>query len=513
MVIPHSEPTDEAESYRGPDRRARVETTTLGVRAARPAILILVFAIGWVLAVAIIGSTAFEVDSLRLAGRRLEIAGGAFAILAGVMCALRWRLRGSASSLWLALALLVLSLHGIAFADYGNDADGTAAATLAVFWVAAGLVACAIRCAEVDTSVSLVIRLVGTLAALAGAFVAAAVVVIVGVPIVVVGVVTGLVYLVLARSAFKRMRHLGFVDGGWLATVLVALGAAIILRSLDPSADGLDALGAAVLGCTAFALAAVGSLGVSSSAAIRDRSHLLHARIEHAEEAQLRHQLEDGYAERLHELRSSVIAVTGGVRSIEPLAASDTRLTRALEAELARLQELVSPDNVTTTGIVFDLEEAIVPTLEVCEAAGWPVIWNIPADLHVTGRPAGCAQVIHALVANAHRHAAGTPIEVSATTNGQHATVRVEDRGPGVPRAQRDLIFERGFRGDPDGSGFGLGLAVARRLTREQGGELWVESRAGGGATFVMLLPAGAGKHAGSTPAAEPSKPPALRLL
>jgi signal transduction histidine kinase len=98
---------------------------------------------------------------------------------------------------------------------------------------------------------------------------------------------------------------------------------------------------------------------------------------------------------------------------------------------------------------------------------------------------------VHALVANAHFHASGTPIDVSVCRSGGHVLIRVEDRGPGVARGCRERIFERGFQGDADHEGRGLGLAIARRLCRDQGGDLWVESRPGGGAAFVLALDGG----------------------
>jgi signal transduction histidine kinase len=77
---------------------------------------------------------------------------------------------------------------------------------------------------------------------------------------------------------------------------------------------------------------------------------------------------------------------------------------------------------------------------------------------------------------------------VSAKATNDRIELRVEDRGPGVRADIRRLIFERGWRGQDDVEGSGLGLYVAARLVRDQGGDLHVEERAGGGASFVMTL-------------------------
>lgn len=104
--------------------------------------------------------------------------------------------------------------------------------------------------------------------------------------------------------------------------------------------------------------------------------------------------------------------------------------------------------------------------------------------------PIRLEQIVVNLVSNAIRHAPkGTDVRVEVQENdGLH--VRVCDRGPGVPSALRDRIFQPFERFDPDsGGGTGLGLAVARRLAELLGGSLAVDETPGGGATFVLALP------------------------
>lgn len=64
--------------------------------------------------------------------------------------------------------------------------------------------------------------------------------------------------------------------------------------------------------------------------------------------------------------------------------------------------------------------------------------------------------------------------------------VVVEDRGPGVPDEQKELIFDRFWRADRSRGGAGIGLALVRRVARLHGGNVWVEDRDGGGARFVI---------------------------
>jgi two-component system, OmpR family, sensor histidine kinase KdpD len=84
------------------------------------------------------------------------------------------------------------------------------------------------------------------------------------------------------------------------------------------------------------------------------------------------------------------------------------------------------------------------------------------------------------------------PVRVDACAADDHVDLRIVDRGPGVPRDQRDRMFQPFQRlGDqPNGSGVGLGLAVARGFVEAMHGEVVVEDTPGGGLTMVLRLPA-----------------------
>ncbi|HVF32764.1 MAG TPA: HAMP domain-containing sensor histidine kinase, partial [Acidimicrobiales bacterium] len=104
-------------------------------------------------------------------------------------------------------------------------------------------------------------------------------------------------------------------------------------------------------------------------------------------------------------------------------------------------------------------------------------------------------RVLVNLVENAAAYGGGaTKVEVGRR-NG-HVHVVVEDRGSGVPAAERTKVFERFFRGSAAGrrgagGGSGLGLALVVEHVRLHGGTVWVEDGPGGlGARFVVELPA-----------------------
>jgi two-component system sensor histidine kinase KdpD len=101
-------------------------------------------------------------------------------------------------------------------------------------------------------------------------------------------------------------------------------------------------------------------------------------------------------------------------------------------------------------------------------------------------------QVLINLLENALKYTPlGSPIAISAASEGSGVQIDVADRGPGVLERERTLIFDKFYRSKPDVSdgGAGLGLAICRGVVEAHGGKIWVEAREGGGANFRFWLP------------------------
>lgn len=101
-------------------------------------------------------------------------------------------------------------------------------------------------------------------------------------------------------------------------------------------------------------------------------------------------------------------------------------------------------------------------------------------------------QVLANLLDNAAKYApTGTSLEICAGRTGEHVTVTVADRGPGIPEEDLERVFDKFHRvARANGaSGTGLGLAISRGIVEAHGGKIVAQSRAGGGLAVEFSLP------------------------
>jgi two-component system OmpR family sensor kinase len=103
------------------------------------------------------------------------------------------------------------------------------------------------------------------------------------------------------------------------------------------------------------------------------------------------------------------------------------------------------------------------------------------------------AQVVANLLQNARRHAGeGGEVRLSASAQGERLIVSVDDDGPGIDPAERELVFARFNRSsaarERASGGSGLGLAIARSIVEAHDGRIWVESSPLGGARVAFEI-------------------------
>ncbi len=130
------------------------------------------------------------------------------------------------------------------------------------------------------------------------------------------------------------------------------------------------------------------------------------------------------------------------------------------------------------------------------QTAEHEVVIEIATDLpNLDVDPVSISEVVFTLIDNAAKYSAkGTKIRLSASAHDSKIRIEVEDQGRGVPKENREKIFDKFFRvSDTDihrtGSGLGLGLAIARGIVESQSGRIWVENGSPGFRTkFVVEL-------------------------
>lgn len=266
---------------------------------------------------------------------------------------------------------------------------------------------------------------------------------------------------------------------------------------------------------SAFETAAAGNLGATSGAAVGNRRDELAdlGRDFDRMAARLR-ALMDGQRRLLHdvshELRSPLARLHAAIGLLrqqpERLDASLGRIEREavrmdkLVGELLTLSRLEAgvlgarSESIEIgellDGIVADARfEAASRHCRVDLAAG-------AAAIVVNGVPELLHRAIENVIRNAVRHAPeGGSVAVAAHADGGECLLTVLDDGPGVPDALLDAIFQPFFRGNgpTSGDGYGLGLAIARRVVESHGGRIRASNRAGGGLCVEIALPVVAG--------------------
>jgi signal transduction histidine kinase len=139
--------------------------------------------------------------------------------------------------------------------------------------------------------------------------------------------------------------------------------------------------------------------------------------------------------------------------------------------------------------------EAAVGIFRAAEPGRIVAIEASPADLarRVVGDPTRIRQVLVNYIANALKFAPTSPVTVVVERRGESDVFSVADRGPGIPRDEQARLFMRFTRGtfaQREGiPGTGLGLAACKAYAEAMGGEVWVESERGQGATFFLRVP------------------------
>lgn len=261
-------------------------------------------------------------------------------------------------------------------------------------------------------------------------------------------------------------------------------------------------------------------VGFSSHPALRigDRAYAMTARSLPDERAvlavlrdrtdELRRELAeaDFVSNAAHELRNPLAGISGAIEVLQGGAKDDpeardhflkrlgedaermNRLTQSL-LTLARVESRGAPESE-----MVDVPLAIRDVVAACEAPKHiDLVVDVESELAATGDPTLLRQVMIGLLTNAFKN---TPPPGTVTVRGRHDSegeviLEVIDTGTGIPAAELERVFERFYRRSESRNqeGFGLGLAIARRMVDVMGGRIGAESVEGEGSTFWVRLP------------------------
>jgi two-component system OmpR family sensor kinase len=247
----------------------------------------------------------------------------------------------------------------------------------------------------------------------------------------------------------------------------------------------------------------VGRLGISLNAML-DRLEQAFGEREASED-----RLRRFIADASHELRTPLASIRGYAELFRMGATREPadveKAMRRIEDEAARMGVLVedlltlarldeAPDvphaELDLAAIVRDAVDdgrAVAPDRRIDVRVDGPAV--------VVGDRDQLRQVLGNLLRNVFVHTpAGTPVEVSLEHEGGAVRLEVRDHGPGLPTSDAEALFERFWRSEGGRQrgrgGAGLGLAIVAAIVDAHGGDVRAGNAPGGGASFVVTLPA-----------------------
>ncbi len=194
-----------------------------------------------------------------------------------------------------------------------------------------------------------------------------------------------------------------------------------------------------------------------------------------------------------HDLRTPLAALRVRIESVEDegdrnrMAATIEEMNRTLD-DILSLARMGRPSEAPTEVDLAALVDAVV---EDFRDLGQDVAFEEVERLRMRLRPALMRRAVRNLIENAVKYGGGAEVRLVVAPQG--VDIEVADRGPGIPDERLEDVFDPFTRLESsrnrDTGGIGLGLALARSIVREAGGDIRLRNRAGGGLCAVIALP------------------------
>jgi signal transduction histidine kinase len=185
-----------------------------------------------------------------------------------------------------------------------------------------------------------------------------------------------------------------------------------------------------------------------------------------------------------HEAATALCRVEGPVKQLERLIAELLDVSRIQAGRLEYIRERVDLDELLRE--VTDTMQHMSPSHAIL------VRGSVQTSL--IGDRDRLRQVFTNLLSNAIKYSPDAKtVEVELSATAEAVTIRVTDHGLGIPREQRDKIFERFYRASDLSQraipGLGMGLYIVAEIVKRHGGTITVDSEVGKGSTFTVTLP------------------------
>jgi signal transduction histidine kinase len=204
-----------------------------------------------------------------------------------------------------------------------------------------------------------------------------------------------------------------------------------------------------------------------------------------------------------HELRTPLTVLKhqvdelddGGAR--EQMQAVIDRMARSVEQILAYAEaDHIAPARAAPVDLVALAREEATELAPLALKSGRMIAFDDPGGAVSTrGDAPSIRRAVRNLIENALKYSnPDTTVRVGVTAAGE---IVVQDRGPGVPKDERESVFERFLRRDRRPTGSGLGLSIVRKIMDAHGGDIRIADARGGGARFSLRFPLDTEGHDG----------------